>query len=143
MPSQPQQAVAISKDAYRSLIDYCLNERPFEACGLLACNEGSQTIDFVRPIRNTHKEPLDSFSFDPEDWTSAFFAMQKNRQRLVGLFHSHPRTEAIPSIRDKTSWPHESDLYYWIVSLLHENEPQVGVYCFQNNTFERLTLMLA
>ncbi|WP_053376896.1 Mov34/MPN/PAD-1 family protein [Paenibacillus sp. FJAT-27812] len=146
----------ITKSAYEQLIQICLDAKPLEACGIVVSSESNaspladrpddatfQLIDTIIPIKNIHIDPTRSFAFDPAEWTAAFYDMQKNRQTLVGLFHSHPRTEAIPSSSDSEGFLPASELSYWIVSLQNSAAPQVKPYRLTQGTFLPLHLVFA
>ncbi|WP_051250755.1 M67 family metallopeptidase [Paenibacillus harenae] len=141
----------ITKEAYELLIRICSEANPQEACGILAsCQTPDSSdavhplvIDTVIPIRNAHTSPGNAFSFDPAEWTRAYYDMQKNRQSLVGLFHSHPRTKALPSTSDADGFMPASSLSYWIVSLQDEENPQVQPYVREHGAFIPLVLVLA
>lgn len=135
--------VSITRKAFHELIDICQSSLPQEACGVLAVSDDRTSIDVVIPIRNVHEQPSRSFSFDPAQWTEVFFDMQKNRQRLVGFFHSHPGSEAFPSLRDNAGFVPASGLTYWIVSLKGDEAPVVRPYQKKEACFESLTLVLA
>lgn len=147
----------ITKTAYDRLIQICIDEKPLEACGIVASSLASSTassdptgaagrilvVDTIIPIKNTHINPTYSFSFDPAEWTAAYFQMQTNRQSLVGLFHSHPRTDAIPSSSDTEGFLPASELSYWIVSLRNRDAPRVQPYRRTQGEFVPLELVLA
>lgn len=154
--TEQQSRGFITKSAYEQLIQICLKARPFEACGIVVSSEPvtfpsvdqtdeahAQVIDTIIPIKNIHIDPTHSFAFDPAEWTAAFYDMQKNRQKLVGLFHSHPRTEAIPSSSDTEGFLPASELTYWIVSLQNSEVPHVKPYRLSQGTFIPLQLVLA
>jgi proteasome lid subunit RPN8/RPN11 len=109
----------------------------------LSDRANDQVINTIIPIKNIHIDPTHSFAFDPEEWTAAFYDMQKNRQTIVGLFHSHPRTEAIPSSSDTKGFLPASELSYWIVSLQNSEAPHVKPYRLSQGTFIPLQLVLA
>ncbi|MDQ8736235.1 M67 family metallopeptidase [Paenibacillus sp. LHD-38] len=139
----------ITKSAYDLLISICKHARPMEACGILVSSresmqsENPTIIDTIIPITNKHIDPTHSFTFDPAEWTAAYFEMQKNRQTLVGLFHSHPRTEAIPSSSDSEGFLPASELSYWIVSLRNIETPHVQPYRRTEGAFIPMQLVLA
>lgn len=146
----------ITKQAYNMLIQLSLAEMPYEACGILISSHshpsdpnggigtsGSLIIDIVIPVRNTHINPTQSFSFDPAEWTRIYFEIQKNRQSLVGLFHSHPKTDAIPSTSDLAGFLPASNLSYWIISLKNPSNPDVQPYFREGNIFVPLQLVFA
>lgn len=148
-----QSYAYITKEAYERLVKLCLDAKPIEACGILAgpaVDSGdtaghapAAVIDTVIPITNTHINPTYAFSFDPSEWTAAFYDMQKNRQSLVGLFHSHPKTEAIPSSSDTEGFLPASELTYWIISLKDSQNPAVQPYRRERSSFVPLQLMFA
>ncbi|WP_082360662.1 Mov34/MPN/PAD-1 family protein [Bacillus sp. FJAT-28004] len=151
MMKSQQPSGCITKSAYEQLIRICADAKPLEACGIMASSHSSDSIsadrkdvviDIVIPIKNIHDDPMHSFSFDPAEWTNAYYAMQKNRQTLVGLFHSHPRTKAIPSSSDSNGFLPASELSYWIVSLLNNEAPDVKPYRRSEGSFIPLQLML-
>ncbi|WP_138753287.1 M67 family metallopeptidase [Paenibacillus sinopodophylli] len=143
-----QMKGCITHFAYKKLISICMEAKPIEACGILASSftedsTGDQRlIDTIIPITNTHIDPTHAFSFDPSEWAAAYYTMQKNRQSLVGLFHSHPRTEAIPSSSDSEGFLPASELSYWIVSLRNITEPEVRPYYRTAGHFVPLELVL-
>lgn len=140
----------ITKSAYDRLIQICIDEKPLEACGIVASSFAYSAaagrppvIDTIIPIKNTHVNPTYAFAFDPAEWTAAYFEMQTNRQSLVGLFHSHPRTDAIPSSSDTEGFLPASGLSYWIVSLRNLDAPHVQPYRRTQGAFVPLQLVLA
>ncbi|MBD2872801.1 M67 family metallopeptidase [Paenibacillus arenilitoris] len=143
----------MTKEAYDRLIRLCKDAFPAEACGVLACGMAEEVdddpsgaacvIDAVIPIRNAHDRPDRSFSFDPAEWTAAYYDMQINRQNLVGLFHSHPRSEAVPSISDAEGFLPAFALSYWIVSLQNKEAPHVQPYRRSQGAFIPLELVIA
>ncbi|MDQ0058431.1 M67 family metallopeptidase [Paenibacillus harenae] len=141
----------ITRQAYNQLLSICLGSLPEEACGIVASRtsapgddlSAASPIDTIIPIRNIHSSPRTAFKFDPEQWTSAYYEMQTNRQSLVGLFHSHPSTEAIPSSLDQAGfWP-ASSISYWIVSLADRSSPRIQPYRRIHGGFEPLELVFA
>lgn len=133
----------IASQALDALFLICQKSLPFEACGLLGQTVGSASIDCIVEIRNVHPAPKHAFAFDPEEWTNAYFSMQKNRQQLVGFFHSHPHTRALPSIKDLEGWLPQSGFHYWIVSMVNEGLPIVQPYCSEQGDLIPVPLVLA
>lgn len=129
--------------AHALMLDYCSAKLPEEACGMLAISEGGGFIDTVIPIRNASPSPKDSFSFDPDEWTSAFFSMQKSRQSIAGFFHSHPTSEGSPSYRDIKGFLPSPDLSYWIISLNPTGRLAANPYRLMDGYVEKMLLVLA
>ncbi len=78
---------------------------PNEACGLLAGSvtsepgRGSVTIDAIRPVPNRLDSPS-RFELDGAAMLRAENAITAQGLEVVGVYHSHPSTEARPSPRD-------------------------------------------
>ncbi|REK77466.1 Mov34/MPN/PAD-1 family protein [Paenibacillus paeoniae] len=129
--------------AYEELLAICARLYPHEACGVLAQSEFSESVDLVLPIQNVHDHPENFFSFHPREWTHTFFGMQKNRQQLAGFFHSHPHSEALPSLSDYDGFVPLTGMTYWIVSLQEADSPSVQPYQMRDGQLKSLPLVLA
>ncbi len=81
---------------------------PREACGLL---EGEVTDSAVRVARvlmcaNVHAEPHRRYTIDPEAFLHAEHAAEARGRTIVGVWHSHPNGEPVPSPTDRAeAWP--------------------------------------
>ncbi|MCQ6560929.1 M67 family metallopeptidase [Paenibacillus mendelii] len=131
----------IDEQAYRLLIQTCTVALPYEACGVLAAHDagvkspGIVRINAVYPIRNAAQDQEHVFSFEPQDWIAACYAIQKNRQSLVGFYHSHPGTPPLPSTADAIGIRHAAAMTYWIVSLANPKQPDVQPYQVSGSSF--------
>lgn len=122
--------------AYSRMTGYCLSALPDEACGLLTASaspdsRGGALIDGIVPIRNAAAHPKAHFSFHPADWVQAYYDTRKNRQTIVGFFHSHPASAPVPSTSDEAGWLEWSGngpYTYWIVSLWNDERPECRAY---------------
>jgi|ERR671927_591564 proteasome lid subunit RPN8/RPN11 len=63
---------------------------PEECCGLLG-GEGNRAAS-VYPLRNVAPRPEVAYEAAPEELFEAQRGMRARGERLVGLYHSHPRT---------------------------------------------------
>ncbi|SFS59314.1 Mov34/MPN/PAD-1 family protein [Paenibacillus sp. BC26] len=145
LDSAPAQ-VFITSEAYQFLIERCRRALPEEACGIL-CGTASQaqqpfvTVTSIQAVRNGSRQPLNRFAFDPEEWIQAYYGMQKNRQSLVGYFHSHPSSMPIPSTADWNGLhTTATGINYWIVSLQQADRPYIQPYWAENGSFTPLML---
>jgi proteasome lid subunit RPN8/RPN11 len=126
---------ALTRSAYRELIQVCRRSFPIEACGLLAgsvtspCgSSGIAAADTLYPITNTAVRTGNAFRFHPSDWVNTYFDIQKNQQSLVGFYHSHPHSEAVPSRRDAAGWLSGMKAFYWIVSFADPERPEIRAF---------------
>ena len=144
-----ETSITITKDAYKELIAICHRLLPNEACGILisepdAPESSEMLVSSVRSIHNNHADPKHAYSFDPMEWIDAYFTAQKNRQSIIGFFHSHPSTPPIPSEYDVSGfWSGDSSFTYWIISLSSPDHPVIQPYCQISSVFHPLTLIIA
>lgn len=74
------------------------NCAPDECCGLLAI-DGDGRIRFAYPLTNTAPSPV-SYTVDPDEHFSALHHAESLGWEIGGVFHSHPRGPATPSMVD-------------------------------------------
>ncbi|MBW7477722.1 M67 family metallopeptidase [Paenibacillus oenotherae] len=150
-----QANATITAGAYRQLIAVCQAGLPHEACGVLACSmdediatvsacpvDSLLPVNRIHTIRNVAAAAAHSFQFHPQDWIDTLYLMQKNRQSLVGLFHSHPGSLPIPSAADHAGISFSATMSYWIISLINPQSPIVQPYryCSSDQSFRPLML---
>ncbi len=106
-----------------AMIDHARRDAPLECCGLLAARDG--VIDESIPTRNL-KASLVAFLIDPADHFAALKRTRAEGREIVGAYHSHPRSPAVPSATDLAE-AHYEEFLYVIVSLAGA-EPDVRAY---------------
>jgi proteasome lid subunit RPN8/RPN11 len=101
------------------MIDHALDEaaKPAEACGLLAGELGDMDIKAVYPCRNAAPpEKLDLiYVLDPRDFLDADRQAQSNGWEIIGVYHSHTHTEALPSPTDIADAAHQDPAWHYIL----------------------------
>ena len=110
---------------------------PEEACGLLAADDGGRLRMAYCLTNAEHSES--SYTIDP---TEHFRALQHAESRgwdLAGAFHSHPHTEAFPSLTD-LRLAAEPDWIYFIVQL--GEAPHIRGYFLKGGTIEELVVQI-
>lgn len=92
------QPIRLKYSVQQALGKHLLSSYPHEACGVLlgAAAAGGMLIDTYVPMRNVAPDPLHTFAPHPEEWIHVLY----NEPTLIGLFHSHPHSEPIPSVAD-------------------------------------------
>lgn len=88
--------------------------RPYEACGLLI---GTIDIDIanvekVQPVTNIRKSKV-SFELEPMEFYDAWNNSEKEGKDIVGVYHTHPFSSAIPSIWDRETM--ENNSLVWLI----------------------------
>jgi proteasome lid subunit RPN8/RPN11 len=111
-------ALRITQHVLDGLIAHARDAVPFECCGLLAGN-GDLIDEYVR-TRNARASEV-AYEIDPREHISVMKSLRARGRSVLGAYHSHPRTAAVPSATDVAEAHYEKDFLYVIVSL--EREP--------------------
>jgi len=76
--------------------------KPYEACGvLIGTIKGSTAlVEKALPVTNV-KRTRTSFELDPQQFYDAWNDSEKNGKEIVGVFHTHPVSSAVPSLWDR------------------------------------------
>lgn len=89
--------------------------KPYEACGVLIGNIKGNTanVEKVLPVRNV-KRTRRSFELDPEQFYKAWNESEKNGTDILGVYHSHPCSCAIPSAWDRETMENAPSV--WLIA---------------------------
>lgn len=115
-------ALSLPRGVARAALAHARAELPHEACGLLSGSLEAATVRAFHPARNVHASPL-RYSVHPEDLVRITYAIDGAGEEVVAVFHSHPRSAAVPSPADLREATHP-DAYYLIASLADGEAPQ-------------------
>ena len=115
------------------MIEHARRAYPRECCGLLSGS--AETIDHARPTPN-QCDSATRFSVPAQELFAFFKELRQTGRRHLGIYHSHPRSEGLPSARDESEF-HYPEVSYWIVSL-QEDEPDVGCFQWRRKDFEKV-----
>ncbi len=110
----------ITRADWQSIIDHAVAEatKPAEACGLLAGELGDIDVKAVYPCGNAAPPEKQDviYELDSHDYLKADRDAQANGWEIIGVYHSHTHTEALPSPTDIAQAPDPS-WHYIVVSL--------------------------
>lgn len=126
----------MSPELSRRIIDEALKAKPNEVCGLIV-GQGEHATHII-PIDNVHADPTHYFRMDPTALAQHLPALDRNGQRLLGFYHSHPSGDPVPSETDI----HEAayhDTAHVIVSLKGET-PRVAAWLVDGVRAQPLSL---
>jgi proteasome lid subunit RPN8/RPN11 len=78
------------------------SSKPYEACGvLIGVIDGSTAlVERAMPITNV-KRTRTSFELDPKEHYDVWNDAEKNGKEIVGVYHTHPVSSAVPSLWDR------------------------------------------
>lgn len=88
---------------------------PYEACGvLIGTIAGTMAIvEKILPISNA-KRTRRSFELDPKEFYEAWNSAEKNGKEIIGIYHTHPASSAVPSLWDRETM--ENDPSVWLIA---------------------------
>ena len=89
--------------------------KPYEACGVLigTINSTTANVEKTLPIANV-KRTHRSFELDPQQFYNAWNDAEKNGKEIVGVYHTHPVSCAVPSPWDRETM--ENDPSVWLIA---------------------------
>lgn len=103
------------------LLEHARSELPNEACGLLAGDLATGTASAFHPARNEDESPL-RYNVHPDDLVRIVLGIEDAGEDLVGIFHSHTQTPAVPSATDLRTAQYP-DAFYVLATLA---DPDAG-----------------
>jgi [CysO sulfur-carrier protein]-S-L-cysteine hydrolase len=83
----------------RVMLDHARAELPNEACGLVSGTLETGLAVAFHPARNSEHSPL-RYNVDPDDLLRIMLEIESADRDLVGIFHSHTHSPAVPSATD-------------------------------------------
>jgi len=110
---------------------------PRECCGLLL-GDGEVAQEVIRG-RNVHATPETRYEIDPQQLRAALRAHDDSDRYLVGIYHSHPRTEPKPSEFDVANarWPAQ----VYVLTSLRSEPPEVLAYRITGGAYTKIDLV--
>ncbi|MDX1441980.1 MAG: M67 family metallopeptidase [Nitrosopumilaceae archaeon] len=96
------EKLIITEQQKKILFDHSEKEKPNESCAILfgTENEKETIVKKIFLTKNIEKSPV-NFTISPEERLEADKIEKESGLKIVAIFHSHPNSEAIPSITDK------------------------------------------
>jgi proteasome lid subunit RPN8/RPN11 len=130
--------VFIAENIRQAMIDHAAAELPNECCGLLIGRGGC--IERSVAMRNTEPAP-DSYIMDPEQQIALFTEMERTGEQLLGIYHSHPTSPALPSGPDLQLAFHPEAVY--VIVSLEGKIPDVRGFRLTENGFKEVSLRIS
>jgi proteasome lid subunit RPN8/RPN11 len=124
-------AVQLRAAVREDMIAHAREEAPRECCGLLIGRNGV-VVESVR-TRNVHSSPT-RYLVDPAQHIATNRRLRGNAYAVIGCYHSHPTSPAIPSDIDRAE-AYYDEFVWMIVSLAVADAPAIAGYRLLNGTF--------
>ncbi len=129
----------LTPDQAKTIAAHARAEQPREACGLIA-GKGERAIEIIA-IPNVARDPQHTYYMDERSLAAALTSLDTRGLELIGLYHSHPTSNPIPSPTDirQASYP---DTPYLIVGL-KSGQPQLAAWSIRAGQVSEVTLHIS
>jgi proteasome lid subunit RPN8/RPN11 len=111
------QKIILSQSIKKILMNHAENENPNESCALLYGND--ETVSEVFLTKNIEESPV-NFTISNEQLIEGYKIAEEKKLQVIGIFHSHPNSEAYPSSTDK-KFMHSNPVVWIIYSGVNKN----------------------
>ena len=113
---------------YNTILQYCKKSLPYEACGLVAgiAEDSRKFIKKIYFLTNAD-ESSHHFSIAPKEQFAVAKDIRACGYKLLGNFHSHPHSPAVPS-REDIRLAYNANADYMILSLMDVDRPVLNVF---------------
>jgi proteasome lid subunit RPN8/RPN11 len=128
--------VTIADGVVAAIVAHARAEAPRECCGLLLGT--SEHIAEAYPARNIDPAPIRRYLIDPRDHLAAVRRARARGVAVVGAYHSHPRSPAVPSATDAAEG--FSDFVYLIIGE-ESDAPEITAWSWTAGNFAPLPLV--
>ena len=130
-------SVKIEASVLQEVCHHAQADAPLECCGLLSGD--SDIITKAHPLRNLLQSSA-RFEIDPRDLFHFFKELRSSNSRHLGIYHSHPASEAYPSETD-ISESYYPDCSYFIISLRGSESPKARAFLIKAAAVEELEIL--
>jgi len=128
--------VQIKREILEAIVRHAEEEAPRECCGLLT--GPGEIITHHRPMKNVLESNV-RYAMDARELFQFFKNLREAHQKHLGIYHSHPVSEAYPSETDvrESFYP---DCAYFIVSLKNPHSPLIRAFRLPGDGTEELAI---
>jgi [CysO sulfur-carrier protein]-S-L-cysteine hydrolase len=106
----------ISSQLLEEIYEHAREESPRECCGLIGCDAEGRAAS-VHRVRNVAVNRKTAYFMDGQEQYRAFQAIEDAGQEVGAIYHSHPRSEPVPSPTDVNLAKHWPGMQWMIVGL--------------------------
>ena len=134
----------LTQAQYMAIVGHCYDGLPDEACGLLlgpldARGEPTGRVTQAWPCRNADASAR-TYTVDPKDMLRAIRAANEHGDEIVGVWHSHTRTDAYPSPTDVRQAVDPA--WFYVIVSLRDQAPVLRSYRIRNGEIAETAVAL-
>jgi proteasome lid subunit RPN8/RPN11 len=131
------QEIRIRSSIFAAILDYARRTPQTECCGLLAGADG--LIQSVFPQDNVARDPAKSYEIAPQEIVRFMRETRASGMKFLGIYHSHPNGDNVPSPRD-IEMAYYSEEAYYIISPLPNAPRPVRAFSIRDGRATELTI---
>ena len=96
------ESIVLAQKEKDKLVTHAIGKQPSESCAMLFGKKVGDNWN-VKEVFLTQNidDSQTNFTISPEELLKGYQIAEKNQLEVVGIFHSHPNSDAIPSNTDK------------------------------------------
>jgi len=126
----------IARNVLRQMLEAAREDSSHECCGLLAGRDGAVTKSF--PAQNALASAT-AYEIAPQELFVLFRNIRAQNLDFLGIYHSHPQTENIPSATD-ISRAYYPDAIYFIISPRAGAPKPIRAFRIRDGNFTELSI---
>jgi len=121
--------ITITAEQKKKMEEQALKGGSGESCGILAGKKKGKCslVSLVIPMTNVSDDPEHCYMMDPKEQLKTLKKLREKGLEMVGIYHSHPFSEAMPSKKD-VELAFYSDVSYVIISLSDKRTPEMRAF---------------
>ena len=104
------QKIILKQSDKKILSQYSENQKPKESCALLF-GKDNQVLDIF--LTENIEESSVNFTISNEQLIEGYKIAEEKKMEVIGIFHSHPNSDAFPSSTDKKFM--QSNPVVWVI----------------------------
>jgi len=128
--------VKVSAPLVEKMLEHARRESPLECCGILAGRRG--VIEELIPATNALASKT-AYEIAPAELFEIFRELRARHLDLLGIYHSHPHSENVPSPTD-IAGANYPDTPFFIISLLPGAQNRVRAFQISDSRVTELTI---
>ena len=123
------QKIIVSQSDKKILAEHAEKENPNESCAILFGRDNIVSEVFL--TKNIEESPI-NFTISNEQLIEGYNLAEEKKLEVIGIFHSHPNSEAYPSNTDK-KFMHSNPVTWIIYSGISK---KFRAYIFESDIIE-------
>lgn len=131
------QLLQTRRSVLGQLLEHARRQPNQECCGLLAGSDGVITEAFR--ARNAAKDPKRNYEIAPVEIVRLLREFRERKLRFLGIYHSHPNGENVPSPKD-IELAYYSEAAYFIVTPRPYAEKPIRAFSIRAGQVEEIEI---